>query len=139
MTTSNPINISRIDHVVIRVNNLEAMIDWYCKVLGYRLERGPGQARLAQLRAGQSLLDLVDINGALGQARGGPPDQLAPNMDHLCLQVVPWDTEAIRDHLRRQQVEAGEAQQRYGARGRGPSMVLQDPEGNVIELKGNLQ
>ncbi len=30
------------------------MVKFYCDVLGCRLERGPGEFRLAQLRAGQS-------------------------------------------------------------------------------------
>ena len=68
---ANPINITRIDHVVIRVRNLDAMIDFYCDVLGCRLERGPGEAGLAQLRAGESLIDLVDAAGSLGRQAGG--------------------------------------------------------------------
>ncbi len=52
MKPANPINISHIDHVVIRVNNLENMIAFYQDVLGCKLERGPGEGGLAQLRAG---------------------------------------------------------------------------------------
>ena len=54
MTKANPINIRLIDHVVVRVINLNAMIAFYCDVLGCRLERGPGTAGLAQLRASPS-------------------------------------------------------------------------------------
>ncbi len=70
MKQQNPINIRLIDHVVIRVKNLEQMIDFYSDVLGCRLERGPGEGRLAQLRAGSSLIDLVDATGALGRRDG---------------------------------------------------------------------
>ena len=136
MSTSMPINIQQIDHVVIRVIDLDRMVNWYENVLGCRLERGPGNFRIAQLRAGSSLIDLVDANGPFGRERGSPPDHNAPNMDHVCLQVRPWNTEAIEAQLRKYDVNFGEVSNRRGATGQGPSIYLQDPEGNTIELKG---
>ena len=133
---ANPINIARIDHVVIRVNDLEKMLDFYGNVLGCRLERGPGEARLAQLRAGDALIDLVDAQGSLGREGGRVPDHDAPNVDHICLFVDPWDPDAVLDQLRRHGVDCGEIAPRYGATGMGPSLYLHDPEGNTIELKG---
>ena len=139
MTKANPINIRLIDHVVVRVIDLDAMIEFYCDVLGCRLERGPGKAGLAQLRAGQSLIDLVDAAGTIGRKTGGAPDRNAPNMDHFCLQIVPWDGQAIQAHLREHGVEVGEIVNPYGALGVGPSLYISDPEGNTIELKGTNQ
>ncbi len=57
-------------------------------------------------------------------------------MDHVCLQIVPWDSEAILDHLNRNGVPAGDVAARYGADGYGPSIYIKDPEGNTVELKG---
>ncbi len=82
MKPANPINISHIDHVVIRVNNLENMIAFYQGVLGCKLERGPGEGGLAQLRAGYSLIDLVDSNGPLGQQGGKDRSTFFPKMLH---------------------------------------------------------
>ncbi|NJN47860.1 MAG: VOC family protein [Candidatus Competibacteraceae bacterium] len=130
-------NIQVIDHVVIRVNDLEKMITFYSEVLGCRLERGPGEMRLAQLRAGHSLIDLVDVARPLGRKGGQVPTPEAPNMDHLCLQVNPWNPEAIREHLKEHGVEMGKIFSRYGALGIGPSLYISDPEGNTIELKGS--
>lgn len=136
MRKANPINIRLIDHIVIRVRKLQTMIDFYCEVVGCRLERGPGEAKLAQLRAGHSLLDLVDANGPLGQQSGNLPDHQTPNMDHVCFQVHPWDSDAIETHLRQHDVEISAIGTRYGASGMGPSLYFRDPEGNTIELKG---
>ncbi|NNE04752.1 MAG: VOC family protein [Xanthomonadales bacterium] len=136
MREPNPINIALVDHVVLRVKDLEKMLRFYCDVLGCRLEKGPGEIGLAQLRAGLSLIDLVDANGSLGRQGGGPPDHDAHNMDHVCLQVQPWNPAAILAHLEKHDVEAGEIARRYGASGQGPSMYLRDPEGNTVELKG---
>jgi catechol 2,3-dioxygenase-like lactoylglutathione lyase family enzyme len=136
MKKANPINIQVIDHVVLRANDLERMILFYSEVLGCRLERGPGELGLAQLRAGHSLIDIVDVSGPLGRKGGRAPDPQAPNMDHLCLQVGPWNPDAIVAHLREEGVEAGEVVRRYGASGSGPSLYIKDPEGNTVELKG---
>ena len=132
----NPIDVKGIDHVVIRVDDLEQMIGFYTRVLGCELERGPGDMRLAQLRAGSALIDLVDANGPIGKESGRSPDRNAPNMDHLCLRIDPWDADAVSAHLQAHDVAPGEVMTRYGADGNGPSMYITDPEGNTIELKG---
>ncbi|MFT6372936.1 MAG: catechol 2,3-dioxygenase-like lactoylglutathione lyase family enzyme [Gammaproteobacteria bacterium] len=137
MKKANPINITHIDHVVIRVIDLESMIAFYQDVLGCKLERGPGESRLAQLRAGNSLIDLVDANGPLGQEGGDRPVHAAPNMDHVCFQVQPWDTNTIKSHLELHGINSGDIESRYGASGMGPSVYLSDPEGNRVELKGS--
>ena len=136
MNNAKPINIRQIDHVVIRVVDLDDMIAWYENVLGCELERGPGDYRIAQLRAGGALIDLVDANGPFGKKAGAPPDHSAPTVDHVCLQVSPWNTEDIESQLRKNGVQFGEVGDRYGATGMGPSIYLKDPEGNTIELKG---
>lgn len=136
MKQANPINITHIDHVVIRVNDLENMIAFYRDVLGCKLERGPGDGGLAQLRAGLSLIDLVDARGPIGRLSGDVANHSAPNMDHVCFQVDPWDTAAVQEQLQWHDVEFGEIGDRYGATGVGPSIYLKDPEGNTVELKG---
>lgn len=133
---ANPINITRIDHVVLRVRDLPRMIAFYQQVLGCRLERGPGEHGLAQMRAGDSLLDLIDIASPIGRVNGRAPDQEAPNVDHVCFLVAPWDPDAILERLAAFHVEFGDIASRYGATGPGPSVYLSDPEGNEIELKG---
>ena len=139
MKQANPINITHIDHVVIRVNDLENMIAFYRDVLGCKLERGPGDGRLAQLRAGLSLIDLVDANGPFGRNGGAAPDHNAPNMDHVCFHVQPWDSESVLEQLRSHNIECGKIASRYGASGMGPSLYLKDPEGNTVELTGATQ
>jgi glyoxylase I family protein len=50
--------------------------------------------------------------------------------------VEPFNDAAIRRHLQAHGVSAGATDERYGAEGSGPSIYLQDPEGNTVELKG---
>jgi catechol 2,3-dioxygenase-like lactoylglutathione lyase family enzyme len=88
------------------------------------------------LRAGDALIDLVDVAGELGQRGGSAPGREGRNMDHLCLRIDPFDSAAIFRHLEDHGVEAGPVERRYGAEGFGPSIYIQDPEGNTVELKG---
>jgi glyoxylase I family protein len=130
------IQIREIDHVVLRVTDLEIMLRFYCDVLGCKVERCQEELGLTQLRAGRSLIDLVTVDGVLGRSGGSPPGSEGRNMDHFCLRIEPFDAEAIFAHLTRHGVKAEEVRSRYGAEVEGPSLYLNDPEGNIDELKG---
>lgn len=136
------IEIKGIDHVVLRVRDVERSLAFYCGVLGCREERRLDTLGLVQLRAGASLIDLVDVSSPLGRAGGPPPgdpqegDVAGRNVDHVALQLASFDESALREQLRAGGVEPGDVAERYGAQGMGPSMYVRDPDGNVVELKG---
>lgn len=117
-----------IDHIVLRVRDMAEMTRFYRDVLGAQLVAWRPELGLTHLRAGASMIDLVLTKGEVVQAKS--------NMDHLCLRVEPFDTQAIRDHLAAHGVAAGAIHERFGAEGTGPSLYLIDPEGNQVELKG---
>jgi catechol 2,3-dioxygenase-like lactoylglutathione lyase family enzyme len=106
-----------------------ALEQFYVEVLGCSLELRQGN--LAQLRAGRTLIDIVPDDAAVASTR-----MAGANLDHLCLRVEPFDAAAIARHLTAHGVACGEEASRYGAEGRGPSVYLNDPEGNGVELKG---
>jgi catechol 2,3-dioxygenase-like lactoylglutathione lyase family enzyme len=130
------ISIREIDHVVLRVRDIDAMRRFYCDVLGathvaYRPEFG-----MSHLKAGNAMIDLVLVDGPLGKPGGAAPGKEGRNMDHFCLRVEPFDQDAIVAHLKRHGIEVGEIRRRYGAQGNGISIYVSDPEGNTVELKG---
>ena len=129
------ITIQNIDHVVLRVSDLDKVARFYIDVLGARWEKKQEAIGLYQLRAGTSLIDLVPVDGKLGRMGGAAPGEGGRNVDHICFRVLPWDGEAILAHLAGHGMEA-EIVSRYGADGDGPSIYLADPEGNHLELKG---
>jgi catechol 2,3-dioxygenase-like lactoylglutathione lyase family enzyme len=131
-----PMAVLGLDHIVLRVLNLDAMIAFYGDVLGCRVERRQDDIGLVQLRAGSALIDLVPVDGKLGRMGGAAPGPEGRNLDHLCLRVEPFDAAAIRNYLAAHGVAAGPVESRYGAQGEGPSIYLQDPEHNTVELKG---
>lgn len=130
------IHIREIDHLVLRISDLDAMLHFYCSALGCTIERRQDDIGLVQLRAGHSIIDLVPIEGQLGKAGGVAPGKEGRNMDHFCLRVEPYDLASIRSHLDDFGIDVGPEGLRYGAEGVGPSLYLTDPEGNVVELKG---
>jgi len=130
------IRVREIDHLVLRVSDVAAMLAFYRDVLCCAVERRDDDIGLIQLRAGRSLIDLVPVDGALGRAGGAAPGKEARNLDHFCLRVEPFDENAIRTRLEAHGIDAGALASRYGAEGQGPSLYVSDPEGNVVELKG---
>ena len=130
------IHLREIDHLVLRVVNLDAMLRFYGDVLGCRIERRQDGIGLVQLRAGRSLLDLVPVDGPLGRAGGAAPGAQGRNLDHFCFRVEPFDRVAFVRKLAPFGLSVGETVERYGAEGNGPSVYFHDPEGNQIELKG---
>ncbi len=130
------ITIREIDHLVLRVADLEAMIGFYTRALGCTVEVRRDDIGLYQLRAGRSMIDLVPVGGPLGRAGGAAPGREGRNLDHFCVRVEPFDEKAIRSHLESLGIAAGEVASRIGAEGAGPSIYISDPEGNVVELKG---
>lgn len=119
------LNLRGIDHLVLRVGDIDVMRRFYCEVLGathiaYRPEYG-----MSHLRVGSAMIDLVKGEKPAGR-----------NLDHFCLRVEPFDQDAIVAHLRKKGVAVGDIKNRFGAEGNGVSIYLTDPEGNTVELKG---
>ncbi len=137
MSQSVPFQLERIDHVVLRARDSRALVSFYRDVLGCPVEREVEELGLIQLRAGASLIDVVAAEGPLGRAGGtAPAASSGHNMDHFCLRVTPFDPQALSAHLQRHGRSPSEVRQVYGAEGRGPSIYVEDPEGNTVELKG---
>ena len=125
-----------IDHIVLRSDKYRALVDFYCDVLGCVLERETSEEfGLTQLRAGNSLIDIVDVNGELGKMGGPTPKETGNNLDHFCLQIEPFDEQELQIYLHGHGVEVSEFQDRYGAQGMGRSIYLKDIAGNNIELR----
>ena len=121
---------------MLRTDRYRELIDFYCDVLGCTLERETSdEVGLTQLRAGDSLIDIVNVVGELGKAGGPSPNEEGNNVDHFCLQIEPVGEEALQAYLRENGVAVEEYQERYGAQGLGRSIYLKDIAGNTVELR----
>ena len=131
-----PFTLKHIDHVVLRVADMERSLNFYTRALGCSIDRRRDDLGMVHLRVGSAMLDLVDIHGRIGREGGAAPGADAHNMDHVCLRVEPFDADAIRTHLQALGITTEAAVMRYGAQGSGLSLYCHDPDGNRIELKG---
>lgn len=137
MSSSVPFHPMHLDHVVLRARDGDGLVRFYRDVLGCTPEREVAELGLVQLRAGAALIDIVPVDGELGRAGGRPPDRDGGhNVDHLCLRVDPFDAEEITRHLQAHGARPSDVRRVYGAEGFGPSIYVDDPEGNTVELKG---
>lgn len=133
-----PINILRFDHVVFRVRDIARSMRFYEDVLGAHLDKSDERLGLYHMKLGDAMIDLISVDGQLGGAVGTKEiNQKTRNVEHVCLRIEPFDEAGIKDHLDRHHVKYEPAvEQNYGNEGVGPSLYLEDPDGNVIELKG---
>src|SRR5436305_10945139 len=134
MSSSPPCELEGLVHVVLLVGDMAAAKRFYCDVVGCRIDRELPEYGMMQLRAGASLIDLVDTSGEEGLwAR--PPVEGGRNMDHVCLATRGFEIDSMRAHLAGHGIEIAEEGIRYGASGEGYSVYFRDPFGNQIELK----
>lgn len=134
------IEITGLDHIVLRTSHMKEMLHFYSTILGCPIERQLSpEFGLVQLRAGNALIDLVPVDSELGRAGGGPPTKGDNNMDHFCLQVNAQPEAEISAYLASHGIEVAPFESRYGAQGHGNSVYLNDPEGNTVELRNRIQ
>lgn len=131
-----PFTIERFDHIVLRVRDMPTMERFYCNVLGCYVAKRQNDGTLVHLRNGTIMIDLVDSTSDIGRCDDTDPSSRGCNMDHMCLRIEPFNEANIANHARTHGVQCGSVARRFGAEGWGPSIYIEDPEGNTIELKG---
>ena len=133
------IKVLGLDHIVLRTTQLPAMLEFYSDFLGCKLERELDESvGLIQLRAGSALIDIVPVDSELGRSGGGPPQQDGRNVDHFCLCIEEIDESRLLAEFDKRGIGNSGFAERYGAQGFGRSIYIDDPEGNVVELKFEL-
>ncbi|KAL3930281.1 MAG: hypothetical protein SGBAC_011831 [Bacillariaceae sp.] len=117
---------------------------FYTEILGCTIDSpddiGRMNGRLTHLRAGlNTMIDLIKREDDPGSDTGSAnEDQTSSSsaVDHFCLRIDPYDQDELEDYLEREGIEIQSSGMRKGAEGVGPSIYINDPEGNTIELKG---
>ena len=115
-----------LDHIVLNVADVERSLSWYIDLVGMAPVRVDdwrrGEAFFPSVRVNEStIIDLVRL------------ERSGTNMDHLCLVVDAADVDAIAADERFSVIEGPDI--RFGARGNGRSVYVNDPDGNTVEFR----
>ena len=118
--------IHALDHIVLNVADVERSLSWYIDLVGMAPVRVDdwrrGDAFFPSVRVNEStIIDLVRL------------ERSGTNMDHLCLVVDAADVDAIVADERFTVIDGPDI--RFGARGNGRSVYVNDPDGNTVEFR----
>ena len=125
-----PARFNGIDHVVLRVTDLERTLNFYKTVLGLTVERIFEKIGLCQIRCGANLIDISPLKP--GETLAEPAQR---GIEHLCLSIEA-DLDEVQSGL--QALGIGIVMgpmEVYGAKGFGTSIYIRDPDDYDIELK----
>ena len=129
------VNITEMDHIVLRTRDVEESLRFYTEVLGLKAER------VEQWRAGEVRFPSARLNAdtiidffASDNIPGDKDD--ARNQDHFCMVIDYTDMEALKTRFENigVEIQAGPGK-RWGSHGDGISLYIYDPDDNVVELR----
>ena len=118
--------VREIDHVVLNVPDVEAVVSWYRDELGLKVLRldewREKKVLFVSLRVSEgTLIDLIQ-----GERTG-------ENVNHVAFVVEEVDLDELAASGRFT-IEMGPADL-FGARGSGRGLYIRDPAGNLVELR----
>lgn len=123
------VQVIAMDHIVLRVSDVEQSLFWYTNMLGLEPVRADewrkGDCPFPSVRISpDTIIDLID----------GDVDHDARNLDHFCIVVTPESMDEVRrsggyDIVRDPDFAL------FGARGMADGLYIRDPDGNEIELR----
>ena len=120
--------ISKLDHFVLTVRNIERTVSFYTSVLGMKKEVF-GQGRVA-LKFGDQKINLHEFGNEFEPKAGNP----MPGSADLCFITKTPLNEAL-SHVKSFGVEIIEGPvERTGAKGSILSFYFRDPDDNLIEV-----
>lgn len=125
--TNPPLHIVGIDHLLLKVGDMETALAFYEGVLGCAIRSRLPHFGMAELSAGAQGLDLVEVKDGGAWAGALIPQG---NLHHLCL-AVEADEAALRAHLAANRARIVEERLEDGHL----SLYVEDPFGNQVELR----
>lgn len=121
----------RLDHTVLTVNDIDATVDFYGRVLGMEVVTFNSLVNNRKaLRFGDSKINLHEAGNEIQPTAANP----GPGTEHLCF-IVTDPVDAVAAQLRAEGVEIEDGPvERAGALGPITSVYVRDPDRNLIEL-----
>jgi extradiol dioxygenase family protein len=129
------VKITELDHIGLRVKDVEASLRFYSELLGLKAERvdewRKGEIGFPSVRLNADTL----IDFFLSEKKVDNANKEI-NQDHFCLVIEPTDMEHLKVRLEELgvRIHAGPGK-RWGAHGDATSLYMYDPDQNVVELR----
>ena len=129
------VKITELDHIGLRVKDVEASLRFYSELLGLKAERvdewRKGKIGFPSVRLNADTL----IDFFLSEKKVDNANKEI-NQDHFCLVIEPTDMEHLKTRLEELgvRIHAGPGK-RWGAHGDATSLYMYDPDQNVVELR----
>ena len=129
------VKITELDHIGLRVKDVEASLRFYSELLGLKAERvdewRKGEIGFPSVRLNADTL----IDFFLSEKKVDNANKEI-NQDHFCLVIEPTDMEHLKTRLEELgvRIHAGPGK-RWGAHGDATSLYMYDPDQNVVELR----
>ena len=129
------VKITELDHIVLRVKDVEVSMQFYSETLGLKPERveqwRAGDVRFPSVRLNDDTI--IDLFASDQESIGRDG---VKNQDHFCMVIEPTDMDELKAKFEALGVgiQAGPGQ-RWGSHGDGISLYVYDPDDNVVELR----
>ena len=129
------VKITEMDHIVLRVKDVEVSLKFYCETLGMPSERVE-QWRAGEIRFPSARLNADTIIDFFGSDQETIGKEGIKNQDHYCMVIEPTDLEELKSKFEAigVEIQAGPGK-RWGSHGDGTSLYIYDPDNNVVELR----
>ncbi len=129
------VKITELDHIVLRVKDVETSLRFYTQVLGLPSERVE-QWRAGEIRFPSARLNADTLIDFFASDQKPIGREGAKNQDHFCRVIEPTDMEELKAKFEGigVDIQAGPGK-RWGSHGDGISLYIYDPDDNVVELR----
>lgn len=120
------VQVRYLHHVSFRVDDLDAALDFYQRILGFTTQPRPLAFPGAWLQAGDVQVHLVEVSA--DASTGIPPTRVSGKANHVAFSVP--DLRAFRSYLEAEGLAVTESSSNL------PQFFVADPSGNIIEFTG---
>ena len=129
------VKITEMDHIVLRVNDVEEALRFYTETLGLQPERVE-QWRAGEVRFPSARLNADTIIDFFASDERPTSRDDSRNQDHFCMVIEKTDMEELKSKFEAigVDIQAGPGK-RWGSHGDGISLYIYDPDDNVVELR----
>jgi len=134
--TSQPlVKITEMNHIVLRVKDVEESLRFYTQVLGMSAERVE-QWRAGEIRFPSARINADTIIDFFASDQAPIAREGIKNQDHYCMVIEKTDMEALKAKFEALGVDIQSGPgKRWGSHGDGISLYIYDPDDNVVELR----